>query len=136
MPKDKQIIITYKVGSSFDEIQQESTISANNPFLKPLGAALKKLEPKKGHWGVSLEQEDFESNLKRKKISKLEYDLLCLLAYDEYEEEDVVENFCKKHKFEFIEGDTEDFIGEFYGLFRTDTEYSFLTYQSHKIKTL
>ena len=118
------------IGDADGYTSEEATLSIANPFTQMVNEALCKLKPIKGHWGISLQDSTFEFNYKEKNISKSEYDLLRLV--NEYDE-DIVDEFFKENGFEDCEANHE-FLTEFECLFRNETAYSYLTYQSHSLK--
>lgn len=133
-PKTKvTFTVNYVIGDADGETTKKRIIKVKNPFLKPIGAALKKLQTKKGCWGLMLSEPDYEWNFKKKYISKFEFDLLCLASnYHQIEETELLTSFCKQNGLD--EDETVDDLMEFEGLLVDDASYSFLTYQGHTIK--
>jgi hypothetical protein len=130
--KNHKLKVFYMIGDTDGHTDEEAVISINNPFIKPIIEALDKLQVCEGSWGLQLNEEDYEGNYKNKNINKLEYDLLCLVSGYSYDE-DVANDFFREHGFENSEIN-HDYLQEFEGLFIDDTEYSFLVYQSYKLK--
>lgn len=130
--KNHKLKVFYMIGDGKGHTDEESVISINNPFLKPITEALDKLQVCKGSWGLQLSKEDYYDNYKNKNINKLEYDLLCLISGYSYEDEDA-DDFLKEHRFENSET-SHNYLQEFDGLFIDDTEYSFLVYEGYELK--
>jgi hypothetical protein len=124
--------VYYMIGDASGNTEMKETISAKNPFLPLVTAALDKLKVCKGSWGLQLSSEDYATNFSDKNISESEYDLLCLVSgYGCNDGE--ADEYLKANGFELTEENYE-FLNEFQGLFIDDTEYSFLVYEGYKLK--
>lgn len=107
----------YMIGDADGYTSEEVELSADNPHIERHCKLLQKLKPIKGHWGISLNQEQINNALKCKQITKSDYDFLfrTMFPYD-LDEED--ENYIE-----------DKFLDEFDSGIKSDTEYSFLTFQ-------
>lgn len=130
--KKHTLKIKYMIGDGHGYTTTQKTISSNNPFLKIITNALRKLKIPKGSWGLQLKEESYYFNYKNKNISELEFDLLSLVSYYNIDEEQIVE-FLKKHGFEDSKIN-HNYIKIFEGLLIKETEYSFLIYEEYKLK--
>lgn len=129
--KNYKLKIYYMLGRSDNYTTNEATISITNPFLKTITNAIDKLIIPSDSCGLSLEREDYEYNYNLKNISKFEFDLLCLVSncYDEK----LANDFIKEYEFDNIEL-TRGYLDEFVGLLESYSEFTFLIYDSYKIK--
>ena len=112
---------------------EEAIVSLNNPFVIIITEALGKLKPLSGHWGILLQEANYTYNYKIGNISKLEYDLLCLITGYDYDD-DVDVKFFKEYGFENTEENLPELLREFEGLLTSDAEYSSLVYQGYNLK--
>ncbi len=106
----------YMIGDADGYTTEESEISIDNPYVERYVTLLNKLKPTKGHWGLSLDEDDIEKCFKEGQITKDSFEFLKGLMFEESfgENEDSNED---KFKYEFWEG------------VRSETEYSFLVFQ-------
>lgn len=130
--KSYKLKVYYMIGDAKGHTDAEEIISAKNPFLPLVTAALDNLKEVKGRWGMVLDGEFYSQNLEDGNISKSAYDLLRLVSGYGYDE-DKADKYFKKSGFEVTE-ENYDFINEFEGLFIHDVEYSFLVYEGYKLK--
>lgn len=130
--KNYKLKVFYMIGDANGHTDTEATLSLNNPFVHIVTDALDKLKVPKGSWGLVLNDEAYYENYKKKNISKLEHDLLCLVSGYSYDE-DTANNFFKEHKFENTE-ENHNFLCEFEGLFIEEASYSFLVYEDYTLK--
>ena len=130
--KSYRFTVNYMIGDANGNTTMSETISANNPFLPLVTAALDKLKIVKGRWGMVLDDEFYRSNFDDKNISESEHDLLCLISNYGFED-DEAEEYFKSNNFEVTE-ENYRFLSEFEGLLVDDTEYSFLVYEGYKLK--
>lgn len=122
------LTIKYMIGDADGETSEKRKISKNNPFLKSVINAIEGLKPVDGRWGIKFTEDHYMSNYKEGNITISEYYLLCLIT----DEEDPIIYFTSNG----LENNKENcnYIQEFDGLFRFETEYSFLTYEGYKLK--
>jgi hypothetical protein len=136
-PKVKRsykMTVYYMIGDANGNTEMKETISAKNPFLPLVTAALDNLKNVKGRWGMVLDDRFYSQNLEDGNISKSEYNLLSLVSgWGCDEESEEVIDYLKDNGFENNE-ENIDFLNEFQGLLIDDTEYSFLVYEGYKLK--
>jgi len=120
------LIINYMIGDSNGDTIEESEISLDNPFLERFCKILKKLKNPKGCWGIKLDEEAIEANYKQKCITKDEKDFFLNILQVEGMEEEESDKFFKSEE-------EAQFAVEISELIRTETEYSFLTYQGFEL---
>lgn len=130
--KSYKMTVYYMIGDANGNTKMKETISAKNPFLPLVTAALDNLKNVKGRWGMVLDDEFYSQNLEDGNISGSEYDLLSLVSGYECDSDDSKAYF-KANGFEVNE-ENNNFLAEFEGLFIYDTSYSFLVYEGYKLK--
>jgi len=129
--KNHKLKILYMIGDADGHTDEKVNVSLDNPFLNIITGALDKLEVCNGYIGISLNIWEYGENYKKGNISKMEYDLLCLVSGYSYKRE-VAVNFLNEYGFEDSKMN-HDYLNEFSGLMFDDTEYSFLTYKGYKL---
>jgi len=107
------LVYNYMIGDADGNTTEEVTVSLDNPYVEKYCKLLNKLNPTKGYWGVSLDQDRLKDHLKAKQITKNDFEFLSKLMFENYEEDDT----------------DDDFAYEFYDGVRSETEYSFLTFE-------
>lgn len=113
--------IKYMIGDDHGKTSYKADVDPSNPILPIITSTLDKLVPLEGHWGIALNSETLEYNLKNGNISQVEHDVFMAARNDDDE-------LAVKHGFE------SDDLADFCDIFYDDTEYSFLTYQGYKLK--
>lgn len=117
------LTINYMIGDADGETHETGDISADNPFLEKFCKILKKLKNPKGHWGISLECESIYANLKQRHITKDEHDfMICMMTTETQDYNVDSKKYLKTEK-------DEEFANDLNELCRSNTEYSFLTYE-------
>lgn len=109
------------IGDAHGKTSYKTNVDPSNPILPIITSTLDKLVPLEGHWGIGLNSETLEYNLKNGHISQLEHDVFMAARNDDDE-------LAVKHGFK-----SED-LACFCDIFYDDTEYSFLTYRGYKLK--
>jgi hypothetical protein len=110
------LVFNYMIGDSNGYTKETVRINKDNPYVERFCKLLNKLEPCNGHWGVVLDRDRMGKTLDEKKITKKDYKFLCRLMWPE-----------DGDKFEDVEN---DYMNEFESAIKSDTEYSFLVFQS------
>lgn len=115
----------YMVGDADGNERETMKISKENPYLERFYKLLTSLRPPKGHWGLGLEYEHLDKVVEEGQITEDDYDFLEGLMFPEsfHVDEETYFNY-----------DEDEYALEFYEGVRSNTEYSFLTFEGFKLK--
>ena len=122
-----ELIIHYMIGDSNGYTTEEADISVDNPFLERFCKILKKLKNPKHRWGFGLDIESIESNYKEKHITEDDKNfMICMMTNDPSNYDEDLKDYLKSEK-------EEEFANDFVKICRSESEYSFLTYQGFEL---
>lgn len=119
------------IGDNDGHTTEDIELSVNNPYIEKYCKLLDKLKPTKGYWGISFEKHKIYGNYTEGRLTKDEYIFLREIMFpendwDDFDEDEKAENYFKTaEEFEYVYELNEGI--------RSETEYSFLTFQGYKL---
>lgn len=111
-----KLVFNYMIGDANGNTKYDVEVSKDNPYLERFVTLVNKLKPEKGHWGVGLDNDCIESNVKQKNITRDDADFLIMLMHEGGWDENVPD-------------ENDDYAFEFFEGVRSETEYSFLVFE-------
>jgi len=108
----------YMIGDADGDTTEKVEVSLDNPYLERFVKLMNSLQPTKGYWGICLEEGRLENHFKEGQITEDDYNFLLALLFD----------WETKSTF-VIEPENEEYSHEFSEGVRSETEYSFLSFE-------
>lgn len=117
-----KLIYYYMIGDADGETQETVQLTINNPFIEKFCSLLEKIEPRKGYYGISLDEGIVDSNVAAGNITFEEGKFLEMCLFNGPEDE-----------MQEILGDDFIFAYQFSEGVRNETEYSYLSFEGYDL---